>query len=91
MNILTMLKSTPDRRSLMRFRHRDFFEEANSKKALDRFIADYRPWIRFRHRKAKVCFRMNNLRKVPTLINTHELGHRSSTPRVFTRLENRTI
>jgi hypothetical protein len=75
----------------MHFRHRFFFEEANPKKALDRFIADRRPWIRFRHRQAKVCFRMNNLRKVSTPINTHELGHLSLTPRVFTRLENRMV
>jgi hypothetical protein len=75
----------------MRFRHSDFFEGANPKKALDRFIADHRRWIRFRHRQGKVCFRMNNLMKILTSINTRELGHRSSTPRVFTRLESRMV
>jgi hypothetical protein len=69
-NILTTLKVIPDHQSPMHFRHRDFFEEANPKKALDRFITDHRPWILFRHQQAKVYLRMHNLRKLSTSINT---------------------
>jgi hypothetical protein len=51
------------------------FEEANLKKELHRFIVDRRYWIYFRHRKGNIFFRMNNLIKFLTLINTHKLGH----------------
>jgi hypothetical protein len=81
-----MLKYILDRRSPMRFQHQDFFEEANPKKALDRFIIDRRSWNFFWHRQDKVCFIMNKLMKSPTPINTRELGHRSSMPPIFTRL-----
>jgi hypothetical protein len=41
----------------------------------------------FRHRHFKVCFKLNNLMKILTLIDTYRLGNLSSMPHVFSRLE----
>jgi len=61
------------------------FSREPIQKHFDRFIIDHRPWTLFWHRKAKVCFRKNILRKFLTSTNTSELSHWSPTPHVFTR------